>query len=481
MRAAFSLDMGNSPAFQPKLRLYLMAVLFGVIVAFAYRPTATFFSQDDFWFLDRVRRADNLSSFFASVGATDYFYRPVPRVLLLKLEYLLFDLQPFGYHAFGWLLHIANSSMVFGLWRMLWRNDLWAFLAALYYGLHYVHFVPVTWASGQQELSVVFWSLLSLFAYVHSRKFSKRCSLGLSWLAFGLALFSKEIGVTVLIWIILVDLVEKPKTWSAILLNKGGYLVVLLGFLWIRMLKVGGLPPNGPYAWRFDPSLLWHNIRWYVLESVYLREWTAGRSMIMSLAVLTLGGVLFWIVAVPGRHRQPLIVGTVGFATALLPVAFLDRTYSYYLCFPLLGFSLMFALIADFAYVHLLQRIRGVELQGKIWARSLGWLALTTWVVINLVGLQYVGNQDPLGLRDKARISQRTLERVSAQYPYLPNQSTLYIQGASERDFWALGKGSLFRLYYYPQSIEVLFDLDTPLTADLLDRPNFYVYDFGQE
>jgi hypothetical protein len=451
------------------------------MVAFSYRPAVTFFSQDDFWFLDRVRRADSLSRLWALVDATDCFYRPVPRVLVLKLEHLLFNLQPFAFHAFSWLIHVANSGMMFGLWRFLWRNNRLAFIAALYYGLHSVHFVPVTWVSGIQELSVTFWSLLSILAYVHGRKYAKRWSLALSLLAFGLAVFSKENGLAALIFIALVDINLRPETWFALLRNKIGYLVIVVAFLWIRALKASGPLSGGPYAWHFDLVLIWRNMRWYLSEALYVRPWAVDHPVAGSLIALGIVILVLWVYLSFRRYRQALIVGGIGFAGAIAPVLLFDRVYSYYLSLPLLGFSLLFAATVDSCWLLMRQRI---ELAGPAWralGRKVAGPILIGWFVVGQLGLEYARETDPLGLNDKAHISQRTIDQVLALYPRLPDDSKLFVRGASERDFWAMGKGSLFSLFYYPSAIEVFFDVDTPLTAELLASPSLYVYDFGQD
>jgi hypothetical protein len=453
-------------------------VLLNLIVALAYRPTPTFFSQDDFWFLDRVQRVDSLSDFVTLVGASDYFYRPVPRTLLLKLEHLLFDLQPFAYHAFSWLVHVANCGILFGLWRMLFNSNRLSFVAALYYGLHYAHFVPVTWVSGMQELSVIFWSLLSVLTYAYSQKSGKRRYLALSLFAFGLGVFSKENGLAVLIFIPVLDFVFRFQRWSVMLYNKIGYFLIAIGYFVIRMSKTVGIPSSGPYAWHVDAELAWHNILWYVSEGLYLRAWIIDLPIVPSLVVAGLGAGLFYIYRISRRHRQPIIIGSLWFGAALAPVLFLNRNYSYYLCVPLLGFSMLFGVIVDFIW----SRIQRTRLLVVPWGYRLSRLAagmiLVGWVIVNLFGLQYVRDRDPLGLRVKARTSRQTIERVLAIYPQLPDQSTLYIQGASERDFWAMGKGSLFSLYYYPRTIEVVFDIDTSPSVESLEREKLYVYDF---
>ncbi len=455
---------------QRAIYLYLL-ILLCLIIAFTYHPRPTFFSQDDFWFLERVMRAGNMHDLWKLVGAPDHFYRPVPRILILKFEQVLFGLQPFAYHTFSWLIHIANCGMLLGLWRVLWKSSRLSFIAVLYYGLHYAHFVPVTWVSGMQELSVIFWSLICILAYLY--RHSSPIGYAFSFVAFSLALFSKETGLSVLVIMVFLDIIQ-GKPLKSCFLNQVGYWGIVIAFLWLWSEKTGGLPSRGPYTLNLAPALILKNLRWYTLEGLYLRVWNEhlllSNISLISFSAIVLG-TLF-----SRRHRKPILVGSVWFLAALAPVLLLDRTISYYLCMSLAGLGLILAAIIDMGWSLMWPRIRVSRPMRCMFSTVINLILILGWVSLNIGLLQTVRVLDPLGLQSKAQISHRVIQEVLALYPTLPDSSVLYIRGASERDFWAMGKGSLFRLYYYPTEITVLFDRDTSLRGESLS--NVYIYDY---
>jgi Flp pilus assembly protein TadD len=77
-----------------------------------------------------------------------------------------FDSQPAGPHLVNLLFHLANTVLVFVLFRRLtgavWRS---AFVAALF-ALHPLHVESVAWVAERKDLLCAFFSLLALLAYV---------------------------------------------------------------------------------------------------------------------------------------------------------------------------------------------------------------------------------------------------------------------------------------------------------------------------
>ena len=127
------------------------------------------------------------------------------------LDCQLYGLNPAGHHLTSILLHIANSLLVFLLFRRmtgsLWRS---AFVAA-FFAWHPLHVESVAWASERKDvLSTLFW-LLTMIFYVRYAQASQavqpraRRFYGLALLCFVLGLMSKAMLVTLPFVLLLLD------------------------------------------------------------------------------------------------------------------------------------------------------------------------------------------------------------------------------------------------------------------------------------
>ena len=139
---------------------------------------------------------------FASV---DYFYwQP-----LTWISHML-DVQLFGLHA-GWhhlvnvFLHIANSLLVFFVFRSmtgaLWRS---ALVAALF-ALHPLRVESVAWVAERKDVLSCFWFLVALWAYVRYARQPSDSRYRWVLAAMLMGLMSKPMLVTVPFLFLLVD------------------------------------------------------------------------------------------------------------------------------------------------------------------------------------------------------------------------------------------------------------------------------------
>jgi len=124
-------------------------------------------------------------------------YRPIC-VFSFRINYLLDDFNPFGYHLLNVLLHL----LVIYLYHLTCKNYVNAkisFVASLLFAIHPIHTEAVTGAVGRAELLSSIFFLLALLSY------SKACTLQnhkwfilLTAIMASCAMLSKEIGITVL-------------------------------------------------------------------------------------------------------------------------------------------------------------------------------------------------------------------------------------------------------------------------------------------
>ena len=124
---------------------------------------------------------------------------------------LMLDAQLFGHgaaapHLTNVLFHIANSILVFCLFRQmtgaLWRSA----ILALLFALHPLHVESVAWVAERKDVLSAFFGLLTLLFYTrYAAKKDQRSSLILALLFFICALMSKSMVITLPFVMLLLD------------------------------------------------------------------------------------------------------------------------------------------------------------------------------------------------------------------------------------------------------------------------------------
>ena len=212
-------------------RPLIMALLLAVVTLLVYWPArqCDFLGYDDpLYYTDNAHVQAGLTwagvkwAFTTGDAAN---WHPLPW-LSLMLDAEIFGNHPAGPHLVNLLFHVANSVLVFILFRRLtsatWRS---ALVAALF-GLHPLHVESVAWVAERKDLLCAFFVLLTLLAYaryaqrrsrVEGREsrardvnptFDSRPSAldyFLSLFFFALALMSKPMAVTLPCLLLLLD------------------------------------------------------------------------------------------------------------------------------------------------------------------------------------------------------------------------------------------------------------------------------------
>ncbi|MEX0785052.1 MAG: hypothetical protein WD939_00295, partial [Dehalococcoidia bacterium] len=152
-------------------RLLLPAVL---LLAFAvYAPTLNdYFAGDDIWFLhsaDTISVGDYIQTSFdyRDTGSLPELnrYRPLYPVAW-RLQYEVFGLHAFGYHAVLVALHLASVAVVWAIALRLTRRAWAAGLAALIFAVHPGYADAVTWLSGGNRVFATFPLLLCVLSFM---------------------------------------------------------------------------------------------------------------------------------------------------------------------------------------------------------------------------------------------------------------------------------------------------------------------------
>ncbi len=128
-----------------------------------------FFSQDDFFFLHRAATI-GLDDPVAALRPAGPFLRPLSTTLYFAGMLKLFGLRPEAYHAVSLAIFCATTLLVFRLGNIIFRDRAAGFATALFYLGRGVHFETVSWASGIQDLLMIFFILASLDLYLAAER-----------------------------------------------------------------------------------------------------------------------------------------------------------------------------------------------------------------------------------------------------------------------------------------------------------------------
>ena len=117
----------------------------------------------------------------------------------------LYGLNPNGHHLTNLLFHVANTVLLFRLFKNL-TGTLWrSFFVAALFAWHPVHVESVAWASERKDVLFTFFGILTLMAYLSYCRKPSRFSYFLSLLLFALGLMSKPMLVTLPFILLLMD------------------------------------------------------------------------------------------------------------------------------------------------------------------------------------------------------------------------------------------------------------------------------------
>ncbi|MBI1911653.1 MAG: tetratricopeptide repeat protein [Deltaproteobacteria bacterium] len=297
-------------------------------------------------------RADN--------EAFQSFYRPT-HTLLSILDYQIWGLRPFGYHLSNTILHLANTILIFFLAVKITGERLTALLAASIFAVHPVHTESVTFISARPDLLAAFFMLISFLLYASRTKGEGAANYsiryGVSLIAFGISLFSKEMSVTYpLLLAFYAWLVE----------DKGGrvkrvvpYFIILAAYILFRVSAMSEFLVNHKMRAGFFTVIqtsmvaVFDYIRLLIipfpLHAYYDLIWYSGFSFKFLFAVLLLliagAGAVFLLILGKKRPAYALIWTFLALAPVLNIGTLGDFSIAErYLYLPSIGYSILAAM-----------------------------------------------------------------------------------------------------------------------------------------
>jgi Tfp pilus assembly protein PilF len=306
------------------------------LVFFCYLPVwqNDFVWDDNVYILgnDMVKNFD-LKAIFTEPAVGNY--HPLT-MLSLAIEWALVKDQTWLYRLDNLLLHIANSWLVFKIFRKLNQTFLVSFIVAVLFAVHPLHVESVAWAAERKDVLYTFFQLLAFFYYLKFDESQNKFYYGISLLLFVASCMSKGMGVVLPAILIITDYVflKKPLGMKA-LANKIPYFIItfLFGYIATQAQKEAGADAAGILSavYTFGERLMLSSYAFcfYWIKTIlpfnlypfypYPNKPTGGLPSIYALALLgmiALVGVLYWF----GRKDKRIWWAVAFFAIAISTV-----------------------------------------------------------------------------------------------------------------------------------------------------------------
>lgn len=302
----------------------------------------SFFLSDDFVFIDSVK---SQKSFF-SLWVNPLFVRPVV-MFSYTLDFLLWELNPNGYHLTNILLHSINSFLVFLFCSLLlgfldFEKKI-KFLISVFTGILFLvfsgHTESVSWVSGRTDVIATLFVLISFCFYLNYRKSKKIVAVIFSYLFFILALMSKESVIVYPLLIFVFDIIllrkenRKYNIFKVINVQNGMFFLLLAGYFLFRFMVLGSfLKISGEFQTNF--GVIVSNMMFSVSRSLFPFQvlktlWNTLLSADAGFGELVFkfliygfffGGLL--MLFLKARKKEKGLIGFAGFAflVSLIPV-----------------------------------------------------------------------------------------------------------------------------------------------------------------
>ena len=294
-------------------------------------------------------------------GSGEISYRPVVTISYF-VDYFLWKLNPFGYHLTNLILHILNTIVFYFFIRLFIKNFSWAFVAALIFALHPVQSEAVNNISFREDLLAFLFYVLSFICFMRLKRKegNKRPSLLLmSQVFFLLALFSKEMAITLPAMLIFYDYCfeRKESFWQRLRNIYFAYFITAAFYLWVwKFLMSSSMEPfifegQSAYSNFLTMAKIFGFYIYWLFFPVHIHptvpDWSLAEFSILSFNVVASITVisLSLYYAYKIKKSSPLISFAIGwFFITLLPVANIfpiqNIIASRYLYLPSAGFSL---------------------------------------------------------------------------------------------------------------------------------------------
>jgi tetratricopeptide (TPR) repeat protein len=262
------LKSANKKASASEKTKWLLAASFFVLGFALYAPSISYdFVYDDDAVIKENRFVKKGMDGIKEIWTTSYFkgydenmnaraFRPIP-MTMFALEVDFLGLNPKVHHFINVLFYgLTGALLFFFLARLFKKENLWlAATITLFFLVNPVHIEVIANIKSRDELMAFFSFALTAWLWLKAVDEKKSWLLGLSWLSYAVALFSKESALTTLAMFPLMLWFFREKNWKQIALSSLPFLALAVIYLIVRSSIVGGLN-EGVALTVLDNSLL---------------------------------------------------------------------------------------------------------------------------------------------------------------------------------------------------------------------------------
>ena len=333
----------------------------------SWRNLPAIFSRD---YLDLTPGEGNIGE--PNIGSGERTYRPVVTISYF-IDYSLWELNSFGYHLTNLILHIANVVLLYLFVALIAKDKKIALLASLFFGLHPINSEAVNAIAFREDLLAFLFYISSFILFIKSDYYKSRkrslCYMA-SILLFLLALFSKEMAITLPILLMVYDCYfvfdgKLKKLLTNFKFRYIGYIAVSLFYLWVRVFLMSNTAelligyPGGNFYLNFltMSKVPVSYIIWFLFPvglHVTLRNPSFfSYSFFTPEALISISTIiaLFFLAIALYKRSKPISFAMLWFFITLLPVSNIAPISNImacrYLYIPIVGLCMLMAVLLD--------------------------------------------------------------------------------------------------------------------------------------
>lgn len=240
------MDIGDTMFTSQKRRLLpALAITLAVISVYGISFFNGFVMDDEGIIVSNptTYHLSNIREVLFSPDVVKPYYRPLNRASYL-LDYRLFGLNPFWFHAVNIVIHLLNAFLLYWVACRLLSDRSAALVAALLFAVHPANSEAVNFISARNTLLALFFSLASLFAFLKTQEKGVRW-LVLSALLFFCGLLSKETAFMLIAVIAIFTFFPSPgfagKTMRDKLITLFPFLLAVIVYFGMRSYSLQGV------------------------------------------------------------------------------------------------------------------------------------------------------------------------------------------------------------------------------------------------
>jgi len=295
---------------------------------------------------ESIRSLDNIPKFFTAQEGfhkvIGKYYRPLVLVTY-SIDFAFWEFKPVGFHLTNIIFHLIATLLLFRILLYLseeYANGrIGAFLGALIFAVHPIHTEAVSWISGRTDLLATTLFFASFLFYIRYDRKSDIKLLFYSLFFYVLSLLSKEMIVTMPIFIFLYDFIISKRKFSnikSIILKYGLFVGITIIFVFVRYLLLSPVPEREKYFYFYGKNAatifftmlktipVYLKLLAYPFNLIYHYNGVIADSssfldlyVILSLIII----VALVLVAIVFRKKAPLVSFSIlFFFVSLLPV-----------------------------------------------------------------------------------------------------------------------------------------------------------------